>query len=124
MCALLHAVCSLWPLFPRDPLADIGWAMEECRAFLLTRAQEAHHLDIHQCQLIQVQHRPGPLTSMCACKASRCAACRWPISRSVVVCSSTCRSILPVICAASCLPFVRSTTADTRSYRKNGTTRN
>src|SRR5206468_8477293 len=59
MCALLNSVYSLWPLFPRDPLPDIGWAMEEFSSFLLTRAQEAHHLDIHQCHLIQVQHRPG-----------------------------------------------------------------
>src|SRR6266516_940105 len=62
MFALLHAVCSLLPLFPRDPLPDIGWAMEEFSFFLLTRAQEAHHLDIHQCHLIQVQHRPGSVT--------------------------------------------------------------
>jgi hypothetical protein len=33
--------------------------MEEFSSFLLTRAQEAHYLDIHQCQLVQVQHRPG-----------------------------------------------------------------
>src|SRR5438132_1973429 len=59
MCALLHSVCSLLPLFPRDPLADIGWAMEECSSCLLTRAQEAHHLDIHQRHLVQVQHRLG-----------------------------------------------------------------
>src|SRR6266850_8393588 len=59
MGALLHALCSLWPLFPRDPLADIGWAMEEFGSFLLTRAQEAHHLHIHQRHLVQVQHGPG-----------------------------------------------------------------
>src|SRR5262249_54061509 len=33
---------------PRDPLADIGWAMEGYSACLLTPAQEAPHLDIHQ----------------------------------------------------------------------------
>src|SRR5882724_11945975 len=38
--------------------------------------------------------------------------------------SSTCRSILPVICAASCLSSVRSTPGDHRSYSKNNTTRN
>jgi hypothetical protein len=58
MCALLHAVCSLLPRFSRDPLADIRWAMEECSSFLLTRAQEAHYLDIHQRHLVQVQHGP------------------------------------------------------------------
>jgi hypothetical protein len=36
--------------------------MEEFSSFLLTRAQEAHHLDIHQCHLVQVQHRPGSVT--------------------------------------------------------------
>jgi len=60
-CALLHAVGALWPLFPRDPLADIGWAMEECRACLLTPAQEAHHLDIHQRHFVEVQHYPGSI---------------------------------------------------------------
>src|SRR6266446_8473543 len=44
----------------------------------------------------------GPLLSMCACKASRCAACREPISRSVVWCSSACRAILHVIVSLSC----------------------
>src|SRR5712664_1034578 len=57
--APLDSVCSLYLLFPRDPLADVGWAMEECSSFLLTRAQEAHHLDIHQRHLGQVQHRLG-----------------------------------------------------------------
>ena len=33
--------------------------MEEYRACLLPRAQEAHYLDIHQCHLVQVQYRPG-----------------------------------------------------------------
>ena len=36
--------------------------MEACSAFLLTRAQEAHHLHIHQRHLVQVQHRPGSVT--------------------------------------------------------------
>src|SRR5882672_11194318 len=58
MGALLHALCSLLPLFPRDPLADIGWAMEECSSCLLTPAQEAHHLDIHQRHFVEVQHYP------------------------------------------------------------------
>jgi hypothetical protein len=62
MCALFHAVCSLVPLFSRDPLVDIRWAMEECSAFHLTRAQEAHHRDIHQRHLVQVQHRPRSVT--------------------------------------------------------------
>src|SRR2546430_14751546 len=48
MFALLHSVCSLLPLFPRDPLADIEWAVEELSAFLLTPAQEADHVHVHQ----------------------------------------------------------------------------
>src|SRR5712691_7815597 len=59
MCALLHWFCSLYLPFPRDPFSDIGWAMEECSSLLLTRAQEAHHLDIHQRHLVEVQHCPG-----------------------------------------------------------------
>src|SRR5262249_473727 len=54
----------------------------------------------------------GPLLSICACKASRCAACRWPISRSVVWCPSVCRSILHVICAVSFLSSVLSVPVD------------
>jgi hypothetical protein len=64
----------------------------------------------------------GLLPSNYAHKASRCAACGWPIRRSVVWCPSTCRALLPVICAASGLSSVRLTTGDHRSYRKNDTT--
>src|SRR5216683_2383370 len=39
---------SLLPLFSRDPLQDMGWAMEEFSSILLTHAQEAEHLQIHQ----------------------------------------------------------------------------
>src|SRR2546425_5473805 len=58
MFALLHAVCSLLPLFPRDPLADIEWAMEELSSFLLTPAQEADHVHVHQRHFVQIQHGP------------------------------------------------------------------
>src|SRR5882724_6618279 len=51
------SVCSLLPLFPRDPLADIEWAVEECSAFLLTRAQEADHVHVYQRHFVQIQHR-------------------------------------------------------------------
>src|SRR5882672_7137175 len=57
--AFLHFVCSLWPLLPRDPLPDIGWAMEEVSSFLLTPAQEANHLHVHQRHFVQIQHDPG-----------------------------------------------------------------
>src|SRR5712691_10437528 len=60
----------------------------------------------------------GPLLSMCACKASRCAACREPISRSVVWCSSACRAILHVIVSLS---SALSVTVDERRYCKNET---
>ena len=36
--------------------------MEECDAFCLTDAEEAHHLHIHQRHLVQVQYRPGSVT--------------------------------------------------------------
>ena len=59
MVALLHAIYALWSLFPRDPLSDIGWAMEDGNTCSLTPAKEAHHLDIHQRHLVEVQHGPG-----------------------------------------------------------------
>src|SRR5260370_23703420 len=48
MFAHLNSVSSLLPLFSRDPLQDMGWAMEEFSSILLTHAQEAEHLQIHQ----------------------------------------------------------------------------
>src|SRR6266446_6665113 len=59
MFALRDAVCSLLPLFLRDPLADIEWAMEELSAFLLTPAQEADHVHVHQRHFVQIQYGPG-----------------------------------------------------------------
>src|SRR6267142_2280421 len=38
MFALLNSVSSLLPLFPRDLLPDIGWAIEEFSSFILTYA--------------------------------------------------------------------------------------
>src|SRR5713226_875816 len=58
MFTLRVAVCSLYLLFPRDPLADIEWAVEELSAFLLTPAQEADHVHVHQRHFVQIQHRP------------------------------------------------------------------
>jgi hypothetical protein len=97
--------------------------MEDGNTCGLTTAEEAHHLHIHQRHLVQVQHCPGPLLSSCACNASRCAACRWPIRRSIVCCPSVCRSILHVICAVSFLSSALSVTVDERSYGKNETIR-
>src|SRR5712692_6805819 len=57
MFTLRVAVCSLYLLFPRDPLSDIEWAVEECSAFLLTRAQEADHVYVYQRHFVQIQHR-------------------------------------------------------------------
>src|SRR3989454_7651254 len=59
MCALLNSVCSLLPLFPRDPLADIGWAMADGHTCGFTATEEAHHLDVHQRHLVEVQYRLG-----------------------------------------------------------------
>src|SRR2546428_13802775 len=59
MLALLHSVCSLLPLFPRDPLPARGWAVEELSSFLLTRAQEADHVHVHQRHFVQIQHGSG-----------------------------------------------------------------
>jgi hypothetical protein len=57
MFALLHAGCSLLPLFLRDPLSDIEGAVEELSAFLLTRAQEADHVHVYQRHFVQIQNR-------------------------------------------------------------------
>src|SRR5712692_5950667 len=54
---LRDAVCSLYLLFPRDPLSDIEWAVEEFSPFLLTPAQEADHVHVHQRHFVQIQHR-------------------------------------------------------------------
>ena len=98
--------------------------MEECRACLLTPAQEAHHLDIHQRHLVQVQHGPGSVALQLGLQGLQCTACRWPISRSVVWCPSVCRSILQVICVVSFLASALSVTVDERSYCKNETIHN
>src|SRR6266446_3150921 len=107
MCALLHAMCLLWPLFPRDPLADIGWAMEECSACLLTPAQEAHHLDIHQRHLVEVQHYPGAVAlHVClqGLQMRRLQVADQPECRVMLVslpCNLAChlRCLFPVLCA-------------------------
>src|SRR2546425_5178307 len=59
MFALLNSVCSLYLLFPRDPLADIEWAVEELSSFLLAPAQEADHVHVHQRHFVQIQHGSG-----------------------------------------------------------------
>jgi hypothetical protein len=53
MFALLNSVSSLLPLFPRDPLQDMGWAMEEFSSILLTHVQQADHLQTHQRHFLQ-----------------------------------------------------------------------
>src|SRR6059036_346993 len=46
---------SLLTLFPRNPLSDVGWAMEEFSTFLLTRAQEADYMNVHNRDFFQFQ---------------------------------------------------------------------
>src|SRR5437870_5246159 len=55
MFVLLNSACSLLPLFPRNPLSDTGRAMEEFSSFLLTRAQEADHINVHYRDFLQIQ---------------------------------------------------------------------
>src|SRR5882724_10575477 len=57
MCFSFVVMCSLYLLFPRDPLADIEWAVEERSAFLLTPAQEADHVHVYQRHVVQIQPR-------------------------------------------------------------------
>jgi len=81
--------------------------MEECRAFLLTRAQEAHHLDIHHCHLIQVQHRPGAVAlELClqGLQMRRVQVADQPERRVVPVSmpfylACHLRCLLPILCA-------------------------
>src|SRR6266850_6110495 len=73
MFTLRVAVCSLYLLFPRDPFADIEWAMEELSAFLLTPAQEADHVHVYQRHFVQIQHRSrsAALQLFCHCLKMR-----------------------------------------------------
>src|SRR5213594_763255 len=49
---------SLAPL-PGDPLPDVARATQQLDAVPFMRGQEAHHREIHQCRLRQVEHEPG-----------------------------------------------------------------
>src|ERR1700730_4903145 len=49
--------CSL--SFARDPLSDVGRAMEELGSFPLARAQEADHIDIYDRDVLQIQDDLG-----------------------------------------------------------------
>src|SRR5262249_22213589 len=50
---------SCCSLLSGNPFPDIGWAMEEFSSFLLTPAQEADHVHVHQRHFVQIQHDPG-----------------------------------------------------------------
>src|SRR3989454_12759589 len=115
MWALLYWFCSLCLLFPRDPLSDIGRAMEERSACLLTPAQEAHRLDIHQRHLVEVQHCPGAVAlHVClqGLQMRRLQVADQPKRRVVLV---SLPSILPVICAVSFLASALSVSVDGKS---------
>src|SRR5712692_5157022 len=120
MCALLHWFCSLYLPFPRDPLADIGWAMEECSSSLLTRAQEAHHLDIHQRHLVEVQHCPGSVALHVCLQGLQmlCLQVADQPERRVVLVSLQFNLECHLV---SFLSSALSVTVDERSYCKNET---
>ena len=48
---------SLDPL-PSDPLADVSRATQQLDAAPFMRGEEAHHREIHECGLRQVEHEP------------------------------------------------------------------
>ena len=106
--------------------------MEEFSSFHLTRAQEAHHLDIHQCHLIQAQHRPGAVTlQLCLqdLQMRRLQVADQPERRVVSVSmpfNLAChlRCLFPVLCAVSFLSSALSVTVDERRYCKNETRHN
>src|SRR5437773_8504709 len=49
---------SLAPLLS-DPLADESRATQQLDAGPFVRGEEAHHREIHECGLRQVEHEPG-----------------------------------------------------------------
>src|SRR2546429_5496856 len=49
---------SLAPL-PGDPLPDVSRATQQLDAVPFVRGEEAHHCEIHECRLRQVEHEPG-----------------------------------------------------------------
>jgi len=81
--------------------------MEECRSFLLTRAEEAHHLDIPQRHLVEVQHCPGAVALQWCLQglqmrrlqvADQPERCVVPVSMSFnLACPLRC--LFPVLCA-------------------------
>ena len=81
--------------------------MEECRSFLLTRAEEAHHLDIPQRHLVEVQHCPGAVALQLCLQglqmrrlqvADQPERCVVPVSMSFnLACHLRC--LFPVLCA-------------------------
>ena len=81
--------------------------MEECRSFLLTRAEEAHHLDIPQRHLVEVQHCPGAVAlQLClqGLQMRRLQVADQPECRVMLVSLSfnlACplRCLFPVLCA-------------------------
>src|SRR6266571_6419420 len=48
---------SLAPL-PADPLPDVSRAAQQLDAVSFMRGEEAHHREIHECRLRQVEHEP------------------------------------------------------------------
>src|SRR5437867_9784152 len=48
---------SLAPL-PGDPLPDVSRATQQLDAVPFMRGEEAHHREIHECRLRQVEHEP------------------------------------------------------------------
>ena len=63
----------------------------------------------------------GPLPSLGVCNASRHAARRWPICRSIVRCPSACRAILQVIGTVSFLASTLAVRVDGKRECKNET---
>src|SRR5436190_13283941 len=49
---------ALAPL-PSDPFADVSRATQQLDAVPFMRGEEAHHREIHECRLRQVEHEPG-----------------------------------------------------------------
>ena len=97
--------------------------MEECDAFCLTEAEEAHHLHIHQRHLVQVQRYPGPVAFyLCPqfLKILRLQVADQPERRMLPI-SIPFNLFCPLRCLFSVLCDVM--TVDGKSNCKNGTIR-
>jgi hypothetical protein len=57
------ALFSEVPLFSEDPVADVVTTVSDVHALQLTRSQETHYIEVHDCHFLEVQDTVGPFAS-------------------------------------------------------------